>query len=577
MRNFLKKFAGNDLHTLNKATVYAVAEGLCAGAPLLLLFVVLKKALDESLSFFDIAPYLVLLLIFFAAQTFCSINSILNSCSFAYGTGARLRLKIGEHLRKLPLGYFKEGKSGNTIEALLLDVFNVELASSTMYNKLATSFIIPVLVAFFMFCINTKLTLLIVSTVPLALFFFYFFRKKIDARSTAMLSSHRNSASAILEYVQGIRTIKSFNMTGPSFQRLDVALRDLRDQSYSLEATIAPLSEIYACIASLGFPLLLFFGTRMYASEEVSLAVLLFFMILSLKFYQPLMGIAPYFSMIRHLSNSAQNINTVLTTPAQPGELTQFSAQGLPIRFDNVSFSYGDRQVLHDIQFDAKPGTMTALVGPSGAGKTTISHLLARFWDVDSGKITIGSHNVREIAPDALLSQMTLVMQDTQLWNDTVMNNIRFGNPQATDEDVKAAAKAALCHDFICRLPLGYDTVLGENGSSLSGGEQKRIAIARAILKDAPIVILDEATASLDPENEHHIQQAFSSLASSKTVFAIAHKLSTIRTADQILFIENGRIAERGNFESLLAQGGRFKTFWDLQQKGQGWKIRRTK
>lgn len=575
MRNLHKIFSGQNIKTLHTATAFALLEGLCAGAPLLILYLIITKITENQIGFLNILPYLILMLVCFGVQTICSIRSIVASCLFAYKTGATLRLRIGEHLRKLPLGYFKLGTSANSVEALLLDVFNVELAASTMYNKLTTSIMLPIIIATFMACIDIHLTLLLVSTIPPAMYFLYFFHKKIDIRSASLLSAKRSSASHILEYVQGIRTIKSFAITGNSFSRLNDSLTDVKNKSIMLESTIGPMSEIYSCIAALGFPILIFFGTQRFNHEQVSLPVLLLFMILSLKFYQPLMGIAPYFSILRHLGNSAKNINAILETPVQTGNSTKLAEHNLAVHFDNVRFSYGERCVLDGISFRTPPHTMTALVGPSGAGKTTIANLLSRFWDVDSGKIVIGGHDVRDINPETLLSKISMVMQEVHLFNDTIMNNLRFGKQDATDKQVIAAAKTARCHDFITQLPLGYSTILGEGGATLSGGEKKRIAIARAILKDAPIVILDEATASLDPENEGTIQQAFSALVKEKTIFVIAHKLSTIREANQILFLENGIITEQGSFNELIHKKGRFRHFWDLQHDSKGWKIRR--
>ncbi len=575
MQSLLKEFNGTDIGSFRKATVFAVAENLFAGAPLFLLYVVIAAIIEDRAGLWDLLPYIGLMVLLFGAQALCSVRSVVASCLFAYGTGAMLRLRLGEHLRKLPLGYFTSGESGQRAGALLLDVFNVELAASTMYNKLVACIALPLIVATFMACINFRLTLLLVITVPPALYFLYLSRKALDKKSVAMLDSRRRAASRVLEYIQGIRTIRSFNLTGSSFARLDDSLCVLRDRCISLESHIGPVSEIYACIAALGFVLLILFGTQMLQNGTVSLPILLLFMIMGLKFYQPIMGIAPYFSMIRHLTHSAENIQSVLNVPAQTGAIQSLPACHPEVRFENVRFSYGDREVLQGISFSAEPRSLTALVGPSGAGKTTIANLLARFWDVDSGKILVDGQNVRDLAPEVLLGKISMVMQDAHLFHDTVLSNIRFGNPKATEEEVMQAAKEAHCHDFISSLPQGYGTVLGEGGATLSGGEKKRIAIARAILKNAPIVILDEATASLDPENEGHIQEAFSALVASKTIFAIAHKLSTIRHADQILFIDDGRIVEQGDFEQLMAQKGRFAHFWELQQHAKGWKIRR--
>ena len=575
MRSLLKEFNRDDIGSFHKATVFAVVEAMLAGAPLFLLYMVIAAVLENRAGLLDMLPYIGLMILLFGAQAWCAVRSVVASCLFAYSTGAQLRLRLGEHLRRLPLGFLTSGETGHRAETLLLDVYNVELAASTMYNKFVICIALPLIVAVFLAFINLRLTVLLVITVPPALYFLYASRRALEKKSMAMLESRRDAASRVLEYIRGIRTIKSFNLTGTSFSRLDGSLCTLRDRCISLEAHIEPVSQIYACIAALGFVLLILFGTDMLRDGQVSLPVLLLFMIMSLKFYQPVMGIAPYFSMVRHLANSAENIRDILRMAPQKGSIAELPDADLGVRLENVHFGYGDREVIQGISFEAPARSMTALVGPSGAGKTTIANLISRFWDVDSGRVLVGGHDVRDVDPEALLERISMVMQDAHLFHDTILNNIRFGDPSAPEEAVIAAAKSARCHDFIMRLPRGYQTVLGEGGATLSGGEKKRIAVARAILKDAPIVILDEATASLDPENEGLLQEAFAALTASKTLFVIAHKLSTIRHADRILFVETGAIAEQGDFDQLMEQQGRFATFWNLQQRAKGWKIRR--
>ena len=575
MRSLLKQLDAGELTELTRANVFAVLEVLFAGAPLLLLYAVIAALLAGTAGLAGLLPYLALLGLCFAAQALCSVRSVVAACLFAYGTGASLRLRLGEHLRRLPLGYFKAAGAGNMVETLLLDVFNVELATSTMYNKLVAAAALPVIVGVILALIDVRLTLLLAVTVPPALLFLWHSRKALDARSAATLSARREASSRILEYVRGIRTIKSLNRAGSAFGRLDAALAGLRDRNIALESAMGPTSEIYSCIAALGFALLIVAGSALWREGQVALPVLLLFMIASLKFYQPIMGIAPYFSMVRHLRHSGENIRSVLVVAPQEGRVMDLPTKDLGVRFEHVRFGYDDREVLRDISFTAPPRSMTALVGPSGAGKTTVANLLARFWDPDGGRILVGGQDVRGIDPETLLGRIAMVMQDSHIFHDTVANNIRFGKPDASHEAVEAAAKAARFHECATRLPDGYDTVLGEGGATLSGGEKRRIAIARAILKDAPIVVLDEATASLDPENEGAIQEAFTALAASRTVFVIAHRLSTIRYADQILFLDDGAVVEQGGFDQLLARNGRFRRFWDLQQHAKGWKINR--
>ncbi len=574
MRNLLKHFAAGEMAALRTANLFAVLEVLFAGAPLVVLYAVITALVDGRASLSAIAPFLIVLVACFVVQALCAVRSVVAASLFAYGLGATLRLRLGEHLRRLPLGYCKSA-AGSMVETLLLDVFNIELATSTMYNKFVASVSLPVIVGLLLAAIDVRLTLVLTATVPAALLFLWYSRKALDARSAETLGARREASSRVLEYIQGIRTLKAFNLTGDACNRLEAALGRLRDRSIALESTMGPASEIYACVAALGFALLIYCGTSLWRDGLASLPVLLLFMIASLKFYQPIMGIAPYASMIRHLRHSGENIRAVLTVAPQEGTSWILPEKNLGVRFENVRFGYADREVLRGLSFTARPQSLTALVGPSGAGKTTVVNLMARFWDVSSGRILVGGHDVRGLAPESLLGRIALVMQDVHLFHDTVANNIRLGKPDASPDAVVAAARAARCEAWVERLPQGFDTVLGEGGATLSGGERRRLAIARAILKDAPIVVLDEATASLDPENEGHIQEAFTALAASKTVFVIAHKLSTIRNADQILFLDAGTLVEAGNFEQLMAQSGRFRRFWDLQQQARGWKISR--
>jgi ATP-binding cassette subfamily B protein len=252
---------------------------------------------------------------------------------------------------------------------------------------------------------------------------------------------------------------------------------------------------------------------------------------------------------------------------------TDVEIDSYDICFQHVSFGYDSKEIIHDVNFTARQNTTTAIVGPSGSGKTTLCNLMTRFYDVDSGEITVGGHNVREFTCDSLMKKFSMVFQNVYLFRDTIRNNIRFGKPDATEKEIIAAAKAACCHEFISALPKGYDTMVGEGGSSLSGGERQRISIARAILKNAPIVILDEATASIDPENEHLIQQALSTLTKGKTIITIAHRLATIEQADQILVLDNGRIAQHGNHQELMMEDGIYKDFVSIRQRAEGWSI----
>jgi ATP-binding cassette subfamily B protein len=315
-------------------------------------------------------------------------------------------------------------------------------------------------------------------------------------------------------------------------------------------------------------------GSWLYLNGQLSLLLFLAFLVLGLRFYLPIQMLADVNVLLREMEVSIERTSRLLATPPLPVPDKSVKANSFTVEFQNVSFSYGEKPVLKNISFTAPERSITALVGPSGSGKTTIINLIARFWDVESGAVLIGGADIRQMKPETLLSYITMVFQDVYLFHDTILNNIRFGKPSATDTEVIAAAKAARCHEFIERLSEGYHTLVGEGGSTLSGGEKQRLSIARAILKDAPIVLLDEATASLDPENEALIQEAVNVLVATKTLIIIAHRLSTITTADQILVLDEGRLVEQGSHYQLLARKGLYQRFWQERQQAKSWQVR---
>ncbi|NEP84930.1 MAG: ABC transporter ATP-binding protein, partial [Okeania sp. SIO3B3] len=336
---------------------------------------------------------------------------------------------------------------------------------------------------------------------------------------------------------------------------------------------ISPAMIGFLSVLEIGFALLLVVGVSLAVSGAVTFETFLIFMLLATAFFNPMMMLGEMVSFQRIVANGINNINEFLTAPLLPEPAVSRSPQGYAIAFKDVHFSYADEKVLNGVSFDIPENAMVALVGPSGSGKTTITNLIARFWDVDAGSVTVGGVDVREMSSDVLLSHITMVFQDVYLFNDTVMNNLRFANPAATDEQVFEAAKLARAHDFIEALSDGYETMVGEGGSTLSGGQKQRLSIARAILKDAPIVLLDEATASIDPENERLIQQAFNALVKHKTVIIIAHRLSTVQTADLILVLQDGQVIQQGQHADLMYQEGLYRRFWEERQKSRHWKL----
>lgn len=387
---------------------------------------------------------------------------------------------------------------------------------------------------------------------------------------TQILAKIRAS-SRMEEYLQGIRVIKAYNMTGIKFIRLQEAFNDLKRANIKTEALIGPIVMLSVTLLRMGLTLMILCGTYLLIGGKLSVAIFVMFLIVGSRVFDPLTLALINLAEFRYYSIAGERILNLLNEPEMSG--TQDAPEQGDIIFRNVSFGYNDKYILHDISVTMKQGSLTAIVGPSGSGKSTLMKLCARFYDPDKGVILLGNKNIREIDPEKLMQRISMVFQDVYLFQDTIKNNIRFGKENATDNEIIEAAKKAQCHDFIIHLPQGYDTMIGEGGCTLSGGEKQRISIARAILKDAPVILLDEATASLDPENEVEIQYAINSLIQGRTVIVIAHKLKTISDADKIIVLDGGNIREQGTHEQLLKDEGLYAHLWDIQEKSCNWKV----
>jgi len=381
------------------------------------------------------------------------------------------------------------------------------------------------------------------------------------------------TTGAVLEYTEGISVIKALRMSGSAAKRIDSAIDDNRRHAIEFEHNmVKPVTRYLNCYA-FAIAAVMFLSFWQFFNGEMSLPVVVMVTLFIFRIYQPAMGLATGAAMMRVMEAGLDRYEKLKEVPIIDADGKDISLDSFDITFDNVTFSYEDKETLKDITFAAKERSMTALVGASGSGKTTIANLIVRFWDAQKGSIKIGGVNVREMTCDSLLRHVSMVFQCVYLFHDTIENNIRFGSPDATREEIIAAAKKARCHDFIAALPDGYDTVVGEGGSTLSGGEKQRISIARPILKNAPIVLLDEATASVDPDNEKYIQEAINELVRDKTLIIIAHRLSTIKRADQILVIDGGRIVQQGTHEELLSREGQYRNLWQRRQQAKSWRI----
>ena len=406
---------------------------------------------------------------------------------------------------------------------------------------------------------------------PIALLIMFGMRG-LERRLDTQLSQARvNQAGKLQEYLYGMRIIKSYNMQGDNFEKLKKACTDYRDACIKVEGGIGPLNLVAAAFLRSGLPLMTVVGVFLVTGGTLTVPDFALFLLIGTRVFDPLAVAIMNYSELMMCGMSGERICTLLDEPEMAGNGDAPSEH--EICFDHVSFGYGEKEVLHDVSARLEPGTMTAVVGPSGSGKSTMLRLIARFYDPTSGKVLLGGVDEKDIEPEKLMKNISMVFQDVYLFQDTVANNIRYGKEDATQEEIENAARLANCYDFIMQMPDGFDTMIGESGSTLSGGEKQRISIARAILKNAPVVLLDEATSSLDPENEAQIQQAISRLVQGRTVVVIAHRLKTVVGADTILVLDQGRIVEQGTHEQLLTQNGLYAKLWNLQTSTEGWKI----
>ena len=493
--------------------------------------------------------------------------------AISYELVARDRLAVGDALKRVSLGYFQQVSTGNILNSLTTGLGTLEGMGIRMIDNFVGGYLnfAVVFLSLLVFSPRTALIALLAAAVSLG---FLLLISRYSAQNAPVeAQANRDMTGAILEYARGLAVVKSFGKDAAALDSIHQSIADSKNIHLKIEWGYLPSNALHLLALKCGSVGLALSACLSGLNGQMELPVVLVFVFYSFSIFaslEPLSDSAHVLSVIDDAMDQLDKLreNHFIDSDGKDIQLEHFE-----IAFDHVNFGYDDRQVLHDVSFTIPEKTSTAIVGPSGSGKTTLCSLLARFYDPDSGSISVGGHDIRELTCDSLLSNISMVFQNVYLFHDTIRANICFGKPDATEKEMIDAAKKAHCHDFIMALPQGYDTVIGEGGGTLSGGEKQRISIARAMLKNAPIIILDEATASIDPENEHLIQSALSELTRGKTIITIAHRLATIEQADQILVVDDGRIVEKGTHAQLVAQPGRYQQFVRIREKAEGWKI----
>lgn len=555
-----------------KVTFLEILHSIFVAAPSGILLIIIWELFSDTPDTRKTGTVLVLMTLMLIIQFFVATRSMVTSNSWVYEISTQLRIRLGNRIQKFSLGFFKQRDPGEIASVVLQDVANFEGIFGHSLGNLASAAFGTVVLSVFLFIYDWRLALCLLAVLPLVYPFLQVANHFVSRLGKKQIAARNTVGARFLEYVQGIRHLKSYGLTGERHKGLESALDDLRRKSIRIEAVPGPFIVTASILFEIGFLLMLALGLYYLATGSISVPVLITFLIMGYNLYTPLKVVMVDYLVLRYMNESLNRIIDILETPAMKSGNDELPAR-YDIAFDNVSFGYQDKMTVQNLNFTVHEKTMVALVGHSGSGKTTIASLIARFWDVNEGSIRIGGTDIRNIRPDKFYTLISEVFQEVYLFDDTIRNNIRIGKPGATEAEIRLAAERSQCLQFIDELPEGMDTRVGEGGSKLSGGQKQRVSIARALLKDAPIILLDEATASLDPENEIHIQKAIRELVRSKTVVVIAHKLATIQNADRILVLQNGRIAESGTHHQLLEQKGIYRNMWDIQTASGGWKL----
>lgn len=508
-----------------------------------------------------------------AGNAFANYRSTMLQCEAGYGTCADKRIEIAEHLKYLPMGYFNQNSLGyitsvatNSMEALA-DV-------ATRVVMMVTQGILTTAVVALMI-LSFDLRIGGIAVIGVFLFFAVngYLQKKAKTVAPVKDASDRKLVEKVLEYIQGIAEVRSYNLTGEKSKALNQAIDENTAANIKLEITFVPIMFMQSLTAKIIGVVIAAVSVAFYLNGSMELLNAVVMVIAAFILFGALDSAGSYSSLLRNVDLNVSKAQSVLDIPTMDIDGQDITPTSYDIDVKNVEFSYDKRKTIDGISVHIPQKTSTAIVGPSGGGKTTLCHLIARFWDVDKGCVSLGGVDVKEYSMDSLMRNFSFVFQSVYLFQDTIANNIRFGQPDAPMEKVIEAAKKACCHDFIMALPDGYETIIGEGGASLSGGEKQRISIARAIMKDAPIIILDEATANVDPESEQELTAAIEALTKEKTILMIAHRLKTVRHADNILVIDGGKIVQSGTHDELMHQGGIYRRFVESRELAVGWKV----
>ena len=569
--------SGKYKRRIQLAFVFSFLKSLLAKAPIMLAFLALAGFYEGTLAAVDCLWYGIAMVACVLLQVvFHHIADRLQSAA-GFMVFSDMRMELGAHLRRMPMGYFTEGNIGKISSVLSSDMVFIEENCMTVLADMMSYIFAEAIMVIFLLSFNIWIGLAALAIIGIILLIARSMKKEALRDSKDRQEQNENLTEAVLDFVEGIGIIKTYNLLGEKSKELTENFEKSCETNIRFEENHSPYQLWMNIVYGLGVAAIVALSFFLNNQALLSVTFLVGVMLFVSDLFGPIKALYTQATRLTVMNSCMDRIEEVFGEKELPDNGKSSipeNSEAPEVEFQNVRFAYGEKDVLHNISFALPQHTMAALVGPSGGGKSTVANLLARFWDVGSGKVLVRGKDVRDVRLADLMDHISMVFQRVYLFQDTIYNNIAMGRPDATREEVMEAAKKARCYDFIMALPNGFDTVIGEGGESLSGGERQRISIARCILKDAPIVILDEATASVDADNESYIQQAISELCKGKTLLVIAHRLNTIRNADQILVIADGRIAQSGTHKELMEAGGLYRDFITVRQQSQGWNRR---
>lgn len=573
----LKKFfafCGEENRKMFMASIgLGVISAICSAMRIPAAYIVIRALLENQVTTATLLSSLAVLIASVIVTIGISMKSTMLQTRGGYRACANKRIEIAEHLRYLPMGWFNANSLGEVASVTTNTMENMSNVATRVVMITTKGFLTSAIIAGMMLLYDLRVGLITLCGLLVFLGVNALMQREEQAMSQRKMDADERLVAKVLEYVQGITEVKSFNLTKDSTTKVADAVEECRKAAFGMEIPsvlfmllqniVSKLTGVAVCAAALIF---CFDGT-------MSLSSCILMLICSFILFEQLDSAGSFSTLFRAIDIGVEKANNILKVEPMDIDGKDMAPNRHDIALEHVDFSYGQKRILRDVSLTIPEGSTVAIVGPSGGGKTTLCNLMARFWDVQGGRVTLGGQDVRAYSFDSLIRNFSFVFQRTYLFSDTIANNIRFGKPGASMDEVIAAAKKARCHDFIIALPEGYDTVIGEGGATISGGERQRIAIARAIMKDAPIIILDEATANVDPENEKELVEAVSELTQDKTVIMIAHRLKTVRNADCIYVVDGGRIVQQGTHDELVGQEGLYRRFVVERRQAAGWKV----